>query len=52
MLWALAVVLIVLWLLGFLVIHITSAVIHLLLLVAIIVIVYNLFAGSRRRGTV
>ena len=52
MLWAIAVVLIVLWLLGFVVIHVTSALIHLLLLVAIIVIVYNLIAGSRTRGTV
>jgi hypothetical protein len=52
MLWAIAVVLIVLWLLGFLVIHITSFAIHLLLLIAIIVIVYNLVAGSRTRGTV
>jgi Family of unknown function (DUF5670) len=45
-------VLIVLWLLGFLVIQVTSALIHLLLLVAIIVSVYNLVAGSRTRGTV
>ncbi len=53
MLWAIAVVLIVLWLLGFLVIHITSFAIHLLLLIAIIVILYNLFTGGRRtRGTV
>jgi hypothetical protein len=52
MLWAIAVVLIILWLLGFLVIHVTSALIHLLLLIAIIVIVYNLVAGNRTRGTV
>ena len=52
MLWAIAVVLIVLWLLGFLVIHVTSFAIHLLLLIAIIVIVYNLMAGNRTRDTV
>ena len=39
MLWTLAVVLFVLWLLGFLVIHIGSALIHLLLLLAVIVVV-------------
>lgn len=52
MLWTIAIILFVLWLLGFLVIHITSFAIHVLLLVALIVIVYNLVAGSRRRGTV
>ena len=52
MLWAIALVLIVLWLLGLLVVHITSFVVHLLLIVALIVIVYNLLARSRSRGTV
>ena len=47
MLWTIAVVLIVLWVLGFLVIHITSAVIHLLLLVALVLLVYNAVARSR-----
>jgi hypothetical protein len=49
MLWTIVVVLLVLWLLGFLVIHITSGLIHLLLLVAIIVLVYNLVVRSRSR---
>ena len=52
MLWTIAVILFVLWLLGFLVIHIGSALIHLLLLLAVVVIVYNLVAGGRTRGTV
>jgi hypothetical protein len=47
MLWTIVVVLLVLWLLGFLVIHITSGLIHLLLLVALIVLVYNLVVRSR-----
>jgi Family of unknown function (DUF5670) len=47
MLWTIAVVLIVLWVLGFLVIHITSAVIHLLLLVALVLLVYNAVVRSR-----
>jgi hypothetical protein len=47
MLWTIAVILFLLWLFGFLVIHVGGALIHLLLIVAIIVIVYNLVAGSR-----
>jgi Family of unknown function (DUF5670) len=49
MLWGIALILLVLWLLGILVIHITSGVIHLLLLVALIVLVYNLVVRSRSR---
>ena len=48
LLWAVVVVLVVLWLLGFLVVHISSGLIHLLLLVALIVLVYNLVAGRSR----
>jgi hypothetical protein len=51
-LWTIAVILIVLWILGFLVVHISSFAIHLLLIAAIIVIVYNLVAGNRTRGRV
>ena len=49
LLWAVVVVLVVLWLLGFLVVHISSGLIHLLLLIALIVLVYNLVAGRRSR---
>jgi hypothetical protein len=35
--------------LGFIIIHITGALIHLLLLVAVVVLVYNLVVRSRRR---
>jgi hypothetical protein len=49
-LWIVVVVLVVLWLLGFLVAHISSGLIHLLLLIALVVILYNLFVG--RRSTV
>ena len=48
LLWAVVLVLVVLWLLGFLVVHISSGLIHLLLLVALIVLVYNLVAGRSR----
>jgi len=49
LLWAVAVVLFVLWLLGFIVLHVTSVFIHILLIVAVIVILYNLFVAMRRR---
>ena len=45
-LWTVIVVLVVLWLIG-LVAHIAGGFIHLLLIVALIVLLYNLFAGSR-----
>jgi hypothetical protein len=48
-LWAVVVVLVVLWLVGFIVLHVSSGLIHLLLIVALIVLLYNLFAGSRAR---
>ncbi len=43
----LAVVLIVLWALGFLAFHVTSGLIHLLLVIALIVIVVRLVTGRR-----
>jgi hypothetical protein len=46
LIWTVAVVLIVLWLLGFSV-HIGGSLIHLLLVLAVIAIVYNLFIGRR-----
>jgi Family of unknown function (DUF5670) len=47
-LWAIVVVLVVLWLIGFLAIHIGGGLIHLLLVIAVIVLLYNLFVGRRR----
>jgi len=44
MLWTLLVVLLVLWLLGFTVFHI-GAIIHLLLVLALVVLVINLLTG-------
>ena len=49
MLWTTFVVLGILWLLGFS-LHVGGGLIHLLLVVALIVLVYNLVSG--RRGTV
>ena len=45
-LWAIVVVLVVLWLIGLLAFHI-GGVIHLLLVIAVIVLLYNLFVGRR-----
>ena len=46
MLWTILVVLVVLWLLGF-VSHVGGNLIHILLVVAVIVLVYNLVTGRR-----
>ena len=47
MLWTILVVLVVLWLLGF-GMHIGGGLIHLLLVVALIVLIFNLVTGRRR----
>ena len=47
MLYALAVILVVLWLLGFLAFHIGGGLIHLLLLIALVVIVVQVINGRR-----
>jgi len=47
MLWTIFVILLVLWLLGF-TLHVGGALIHLLIVVAVIVLIYNLVTGSRR----
>ncbi len=47
-LWTVVIVLVVLWLLGF-ILHVGGALIHLLLIVALVVLLYNLFVGRRAR---
>lgn len=47
MLWTLIVILVVLWLAGFLVVHVGGALIHLLLVIALIVLLYQLITGRR-----
>lgn len=46
MLWAIFVILVVLWLLGFS-FHIAGGLIHLLLVVAVVVLIINLVSGRR-----
>ena len=45
MLWTLAAILLVAWVLGFVVFHVASGLIHLLLIVAVIVVVLRLVRG-------
>jgi hypothetical protein len=47
MLWTLAVVLFVLWILGFGVFHVAGGLIHILLVLAVISVLWNLIAGRR-----
>jgi hypothetical protein len=47
MLATLAVILLVLWLLGFFAFHVTTAAIHVLLLVAVVVLVLHFVRGRR-----
>jgi hypothetical protein len=47
MLWTLAVILLVLWLLGFFAFHVGGSLIHLLLVIAVIVVVVRLLTGRR-----
>jgi hypothetical protein len=47
MLWTILVVLLILWLLGFS-LHVGGALIHLLLVVALVVLIVNLVSGRRQ----
>jgi len=48
MLWIIAAILVVLWLLGFFAFQIAGGLIHLLLVVAVVVVLYNLFTGRKK----
>lgn len=47
MLYTIGVILFILWILGFGVFHVASALIHILLIAAIIVVLWSLIAGRR-----
>ncbi len=47
MLLTIAIILLILWALGFLAFHVTSGLIHLLLVIAIIVFIINFISGRR-----
>lgn len=47
MLWTLAIILLVLWVLGFAVFHIAGGFIHILIVLAVIVVIYQFVTGRR-----
>ncbi|MBV1688453.1 lmo0937 family membrane protein [Novosphingobium sp. G106] len=47
MLWTIAVILLILWALGFVAFHVGGGLTHLLLVIAVVVIVYQLVTGRR-----
>jgi hypothetical protein len=47
MLWTIAIILLILWLLGAFVVPIGGGLIHILLVIALVVIVYRLLTGRR-----
>jgi hypothetical protein len=47
MLWAIVVIVLIMWLLGF-GFHIAGGLIHLLLVVALVLLIFNLLSGRRR----
>jgi hypothetical protein len=47
MLWTIFVILLIMWLLGFS-LHVGGGLIHLLLVIAVVVLIFNLVTGSRR----
>lgn len=47
MLWTLAVILLILWVLGFAVFQIAGGLIHILIVVAVIVVIYQFVTGRR-----
>jgi hypothetical protein len=49
MLWTIVAVLLIMWLLGFS-LHVGGGIVHILLVVALIVIVFNLLSGRRAVG--
>jgi hypothetical protein len=46
MLWTIFVILLILWLLGF-TLHVGGGLIHILLVIAVVVLIYNLITGRR-----
>ncbi len=46
MLWTIFVILLILWLLGF-TLHLGGGLIHILLVIAVVVLIYNLITGRR-----
>ena len=45
MLWTIAVILVILWILGWLVFHVAGGLIHILIVIAVIIVIYRLVSG-------
>ncbi|KAB0678103.1 lmo0937 family membrane protein [Aureimonas leprariae] len=48
MLWAIAIVLVIAWILGGFVFHVAGGLIHILLVIAVVVVIYQVITGQRR----
>lgn len=49
LLWTIIVILVVLWIIGFLIVHIGGGLIHILLVIALILLIWNLLTGRGAR---
>lgn len=49
-LYAIAVILAVIWIISWLVFHVTVWAIHLLIVAAVVIVLWNLFMGARQRA--
>ena len=49
LLWTIIVILVVIWLVGFLLVHVGGSVIHLILVIAVILLIINLLSGRGAR---
>lgn len=47
MLWTIAIILLVLWVLGFAVFHVAGGLIHILIVIAVIVVIYQFVTGRK-----
>lgn len=47
MLWTIAVILVILWLLGAFAFHVAGGLIHILLVIAVIIVIFNLISRGR-----
>jgi hypothetical protein len=49
LLWTIIVILVVIWLIGFLLVHIASPLIHIIIVIAVILLIINLLSGRGAR---
>ncbi|HET9394178.1 MAG TPA: lmo0937 family membrane protein [Candidatus Rubrimentiphilum sp.] len=49
LLWTIIVILVVIWLVGFLLVHVGGGLIHLILVIAVILLIINLLSGRGAR---